>query len=77
MLAQSFQAFRLLVIEPPDRLCVRFAFSDHLPDLIRGSATLSLRGFCLLQSRAFGHMTGRLTHHDAISPIEKLSLTSN
>jgi hypothetical protein len=60
----------------PDRLCVRFASSDHFFDFGRRGATLGLRGF-RLQSRAFGHMTGCLTHHDAISPNRKDSLTSN
>jgi hypothetical protein len=72
MLAQPFQIFRLLVIEVPDRLCVRFASSDHLFDFGCCGATLSLPGFRRLQFRTSGHVTGRLTHHDAISPIEKI-----
>src|SRR5262245_17568914 len=32
MLPQPFQIFRLLVIELPDRFCVRLAFPDHLFD---------------------------------------------
>src|SRR5512144_410093 len=71
MLAQSFQKFRLLVIEPLDRFRVRFAFSDHLPDLVCRGATLNLTGFRLLQFRAFGRMTGCLTHHDATLPNRK------
>jgi hypothetical protein len=54
MLAQPFQIFRLLVIELPDRFCVRLAFSDHLPDPVGCSATLRLPGFRRLRFRAFG-----------------------
>jgi hypothetical protein len=77
MLPQSFQIFCLLVIEPLDRFGFRFAFSDHLPDLVCRGATLNLPGFCLLWSRAVGHMTACLTHHDATSPTEKHSPASN
>jgi hypothetical protein len=66
MLPQSFQKFRLLVIEPLDRLRVRFAFSDHLPDLMCCSATLTFFWLC----RAFVQMLGYCPPHDAISPIE-------
>jgi hypothetical protein len=73
MLSQSFQKFRLLVIEPLDRFGVRFAFSDHLPDLMCRSATLTFFRLC----RVFVQMPGYCPPHDAISPIEKYSLTSN
>jgi len=36
----------LLVIELLDRLCGRFAFSDHLPDLMCFSATATFFGLC-------------------------------
>jgi hypothetical protein len=56
----------LLVIELLDRLCGRFAFSNHLPNLMCCSATLTLFGLC----RIFVQMLGYCPPHDAISSIK-------
>src|SRR4029078_9743635 len=67
MLAQPFQKFRLLVIELLDRFGVRFAFPDHLPDLVRLGATLTFFRLC----RAVVQTPGYCPPHDATSPNRK------
>jgi hypothetical protein len=44
----------LLIVDPIDRLCLCFAFSNHLPNLMCCSATLTLFGLC----RTFVQMLG-------------------
>jgi hypothetical protein len=63
----------LLVIELLDRLCGRFAFSNHLPDLMCFNATATLFGLC----RIFVQMFGYCTPHDAISSIKTFSTISS
>jgi hypothetical protein len=63
----------LLVIELLDRLCGRFAFSDHLPDLMCFSATATFFGL----RRIFVQMFGYCPPHDAISSIKTFSKISS